>query len=317
MRPLMAGVVVLLAAILLWGFAIEPHLIDEEEWSLELAGLPAAWDGHRVAVIGDLQVGMWLDNTSTIRRIVERLVNKPPALVLIAGDFIYHPLGDAGGPRHREDFDAETHRTVQAVIAQTVDLVRPLAAAGIPTVAVLGNHDYAMETQKAARLDWVADDLRQALETAGVRVLRNAAAAVSPPAGGTAQRQPESLLYVVGIDSHHAGYDDPTKALSQVPSAASRLVLMHHPASFEAVPAQAAPVAFAGHTHGGQIALPWSPQLSWMALMYAEKVHVEGWISDFGAEGNQLYVNRGIGFSVLPFRIGASPEVTLVRLRAP
>lgn len=310
----MLGLVVLLAAILLWGVAIEPHLIDEEESSLELAGLPADWDGRRVAVIGDLQVGMWLDNTNTIRRIVEELVDEPPALVLIAGDFIYHPVGDVDGPRRREDFDAGTQRTVQAVIGQAVELVHPLAAAGIPTYAVLGNHDYAMETRNAARLDWVADDLRRALEAAGVRVLRNAAVTVPPPAGDGERRQPDSLLYVVGIGSNYAGRDDPAKALSQVPSAAPRLVLMHHPGTFAEVPARAAPLAFAGHTHGGQISLPWAPQWSWMALMYPDEVHADGWIGGYGAEGNQLYVTRGIGFSLLPIRIGATPEVTLIRL---
>lgn len=316
MRWLLTGLAVLAIAAFLWGVALEPRMIREEAWSLELAGLPDAWDGRRVAVIGDLQVGMWMGNTSTVRRIIERLVDDPPALVLIAGDFIYHPVSTPGGPMNRKDFDAPTQRTAETVIGQAVDLVRPLTAAGIPTYAVFGNHDYAMETRDAAQLDWVADDLHEALEAAGVHVLRNAAAPVPSPAGGEA-RTPESTLYVVGIDSHYAGHDDPVKALSQVPSGAPRLVLMHHPASFEAIVARAAPLAFAGHTHGGQIGLPWLPQWSWMTLMYAEKVHADGWARDYGAEGNQLYVNRGIGFSRLPVRIGAAPEVTIVRLRSP
>lgn len=316
MRLLITVVLALFLVILIWGAAIEPHLIDDEEWTVDVDGLPVSWEGRHVAVIADLQVGMWLDNTGTIRRIVARLVAERPALVLIAGDFIYHPVGDVGGPRRREAFDAETLASAREVIEEAVDLVRPLTAAGIPTFAVLGNHDYAMESREVTRLDWIAEDLRHALEDTGIRVLRNAAATVPAPAAA-GQRQADSLLYVVGIGSHYAGYDAPREALDQVPTGAPRLVLMHHPASFAAVPPRAAPLAFAGHTHGGQIGVPYSPDWSWMALMNPDEVHADGWSDGYGAEGNRLYVNRGIGFSVLPMRIGAMPEITWIRLRAP
>jgi predicted MPP superfamily phosphohydrolase len=46
-------------------------------------------------------------------------------------------------------------------------------------------------------------------------------------------------------------------------------------------------------------------------------VHADGWIRDrgFGAPGNTLYVNRGIGFSDVPIRINCPPELTLFTLR--
>lgn len=50
---------------LMWGF-IEPYLIDKEEELAENPRLPAAWEGKRVALIADWQIGMWLNNTSTI-----------------------------------------------------------------------------------------------------------------------------------------------------------------------------------------------------------------------------------------------------------
>ncbi len=43
---------------------------------------------------------------------------------------------------------------------------------------------------------------------------------------------------------------------------------------------------------------------------------MDGWIEGFGEPGNQLYVNRGIGFSVVPIRILCPPEVTLFTLRS-
>jgi predicted MPP superfamily phosphohydrolase len=44
--------------------------------------------------------------------------------------------------------------------------------------------------------------------------------------------------------------------------------------------------------------------------------YLSGWIDGFVQPGNRLYVNRGIGFSYIPVRFGAPPELTLVTLRS-
>ena len=89
---------------------------------------------------------------------------------------------------------------------------------------------------------------------------------------------------------------------------------MHHPDTFASLPAGSAPLAIAGHTHGGQVRLPFLPRWSWMTLAKDEPVHVDGWIQDYGAAGNRLYVNRGIGFSTIPIRINCPPEITIFTL---
>ena len=83
--------------------------MDREREVAAIPDLPAAWEGQRVALIADLQVGIWLANTDMIRRIVALLVEERPALVLIAGDFVYKP-----GP----DADDE--------IGRVIELIRPL-----------------------------------------------------------------------------------------------------------------------------------------------------------------------------------------------
>ncbi|MES1026394.1 hypothetical protein ABN584_26195 [Gloeocapsa sp. BRSZ] len=80
----------MIGAILIWGL-LEPYIIDVEPQVAAIPGLPAAWEGQKVAVIGDWQVGMWLENTPTIDRIVQRLVRERPVIALILGDFIYSP----------------------------------------------------------------------------------------------------------------------------------------------------------------------------------------------------------------------------------
>ena len=313
-------IVAVLVLLLTWGIVVEPRLIDVKEEMAKIPQLPAAWEGARVALIADLQVGMWLNNTDTARRIVGRLVEERPALVLIAGDFVYKPLGEETKEETRDELEEEDYREAGEVIGKVTDMLRPLVAAGIPTYAVLGNHDYGMMTPHDLKQEWLARLLRQSLEGAGVRVLDNAAAALPSPAARPNGSQAETTtgeppLYVVGIGSHFAQHDNPAVALSQVPTKAPRLVFMHNPDSFIQLPAGAAPLALAGHTHGGQIRIPFTPEWSWPSLVSDNQIHGDGWIDGYGQPGNRLYVNRGIGFSYVPIRINCPPELTMFTLR--
>jgi uncharacterized protein len=307
----------IITLIMFWGVVIEPRLIEQREWTVELPGLPPSWNGRQVALMADLQVGMWLGNTGTVRRMVDRLIQKKPAAVLIAGDFIYRPMEDEAEDV-REEFEPSDYREdALEQIRQALELIRPLAEARIPVYAVLGNHDYGMETESAAALPWLADLVASSLSKIGVHVLRNQAVRMEPPeAAGTGDRSPHLPLYLVGIDEHMARQDDPELALGEVPAAAPRLVLMHHPESFERIPSGQAPLALAAHTHGGQIRLPFLPEWTWLSYVKGEKVHADGWIDGYGQPRNRLYVNRGIGFSKAPIRINCRPELTIFTLRS-
>src|SRR5438067_13832492 len=94
---------------LVWAAAVEPYWVDWHEETVALPGLPAAWRGQRVALIGDLQVGIRFANVRAIRRIVERLIAERPLLVLPATAEIYTAV-------------REPARQIDAVVR----LVRPL-----------------------------------------------------------------------------------------------------------------------------------------------------------------------------------------------
>lgn len=286
----------LVGLLFVWGFLVEPRLIDAEEEVGIVPELPPAWAGQRIAVVADYQVGMWGANTGTMRRITEQLVEERPAAVLLAGDFVYK----AGDDPEEE-------------IATVVEIVRPLAEAGIPAFAVLGNHDYSLDRRDDPRDARLAERVEKALEGAGVRVLHNEAVPLERSAGAARAAEP---LYLVGIGSEWAREARPEVALRGVPAAAARVVFMHNPSSFPGIPAGEAPLAIAGHTHGGQIRIPGTPRWSWLSIVGEGEVHADGWIRDrdFGQPGNRLYVNRGVGFSDVPVRINCVPEITYFRL---
>lgn len=314
-KRLLIGIAIVLSLLVVWGILVEPRLVDIKEETAQIPNLPTAWEGKRVALIGDLQVGMWLDNTDTIARAVERIIAARPEAVLIAGDFVYNPEAKEEGETEREEF-----REFLDEMRESFGLIRPLAEAGIPTFAVLGNHDYGMMNRDSRKNETLARHVTESLAGMGVRVLHNEAAplAVSNTQSSNTNNNEanrSASLFIVGIGSHFAGDDDTAKALANVPTDAARLVLMHNPKSFARLPPATAPLALAGHTHGGQIRLPFTPEWSWLTFVKDGEVHADGWITDYGQAGNRLYVNRGIGFSYVPIRINCQPEVTIFTLR--
>ena len=91
--------------------------------------------------------------------------------------------------------------------------------------------------------------------------------------------------------------------------------MMHNPTTFPSVPAQAAPLAIAAHTHCGQISLPAAPRWAQMGLTEEETRVAEGWaFPGYGEPGNRLFVTCGLGFSLMPVRFNAPPEVVFFEL---
>ncbi|WP_344121312.1 metallophosphoesterase [Kocuria aegyptia] len=268
-----------------YGVAVEPRLIlDEERIQARIPGLSPEWEGARVMVFSDLQVGMWWDNTSMIDRVVENTVAADPAAVLLPGDFLY-----------------QSETSIQERVDDVTRLLEPLTAAQIPVYAVMGNHDYAVGA---------VEELTTAFEDQGVEVLANEAVLLPAPGGGRG-----SGLFLVGVGPAAVGKAEPEEALDDVPEAAPRLVMMHNPTTFPELPAGAAPMAVAGHTHCGQIAVPLLSRWSYLGLSEEEELVADGFAPEgYGAEGNEMFVTCGIGFSLLPVRINAPPQLVTIEL---
>ena len=288
----------ILAAVAVYGAAIEPRFVVTSHEPAAIPALPSAWEGKQVAVFADLQVGMWWANVDAARRLVRKVVAIEPAAVFIAGDFVY---------------DAD--ESVDSQMAEVLDILRPILDRHIPTYAVLGNHDYSLMNEHSKEENGVARRVRDVLDSAGVHMMDNRADTLSLPAADSGARSP---LYVVGIGEKWGENDDVAAAFAGVPDSAPRIVFMHDPDSFARIPAGKAPIAVAAHTHGLQIGVPFVSDWLWRHEFSDNGSGVEGWIDHYGEPGNRVYVNRGVGFSIVPARVHAAPELTVFTLtRAP
>lgn len=280
----------LLVLVVVYGVAVEPRLLlDDEAFEAELPGLPPGWDGKTVGLVADFQIGMWLDNPGMAREAIEDAIDDSVSLMLIAGDFVYQPDS--------------------AKVREAVEIVRPLVEAGIPTVAVLGNHDFSLMKESSEVVTVYADYLTAQLEAAGVQVLENDAAPIVAD-GDT--------LWIAGVGSSWAGRDDVPATLAALKVGAPRLWLMHNSEAFRQIPGEEAHLALAAHTHGGQVRIFPGERNSWLDIVRDGEVAADGWAADsIGAPPNRIYINRGIGFSGVPVRINCRPELTLITLRRP
>jgi predicted MPP superfamily phosphohydrolase len=162
-----------------------------------------------------------------------------------------------------------------------------------PTVAVLGNHDHWVDAAGATEV----------LQQHGYEVLDNAWTTL------TVRGAP---LALVGVGDLKTGHEDVARSVSGLPPGTTPLVLAHCPGTAPRLQALERPaVAFAGHTHGGQVVLPiLSPLIFWA-------LKGEPWVRGRFQLGQlQLYVNRGVGNAAIRIRVNSPPEVTLATLRA-
>ncbi len=114
-------------------------------------------------------------------------------------------------------------------------------------------------------------------------------------------------LWISGIDDMMSGKPDLPAAMNGVPENVYKIALFHSPAYFDTTVGKF-DLMFAGHTHGGQVRIPFLKPL-W--LPKGCKDYVEGW---FEHSGSKMYVSRGIGLSVFPLRFNCRPEIAIITL---
>jgi uncharacterized protein len=154
--------------------------------------------------------------------------------------------------------------------------------------ACMGNHDY-----------FTGADVAAALERNGVEVLRNHG------------RRVRDGLYVGGVDDTWTRRNDVPASLAARKDGEFSLLLAHDPNLFTEAAEHDVSLTLSGHTHGGQLAVPF----------FSRKLTLARVITPYPAGHyrigeSQLYVNLGAGTTGPPVRLGARAELTVLTLRA-
>jgi hypothetical protein len=147
------------------------------------------------------------------------------------------------------------------------------------------------------------------------RALRQAKLGTVLVNDATILRRGDDTLAIVGTGDPAGGRrgssraaPDIERALSHVPADTTVVAFAHNPALWPSLAERGVALTLSGHTHWGQFAVPkfgWS--LASPFLKHAMGAHVD--------RASTLYISPGTGYWGIPFRLGASPEVTLVTLK--
>ena len=282
-----------LAGALVWGTVWCRSDLRVERVEVRSHKLPESFDGLRVALFSDLHAGALLNPERETARVVDTLLSLDADLILFGGDLVnirYTELDDA-------------------VSRQLARLKAPLGV-----YSVLGNHDMGV---------YIKDSLTLAHEVNTARLLERQRAL------GWRVLNDETVYLRRGGDSisftgiafqrslrnfRHDGTlpdVDLTDLYAEVPDTLFNLTLCHLPQLWELITAQGfGDLTLAGHVHSMQMKIPLGRRgLSLARILYKR------WSGAYTEGGRTLYINDGIGAVGIPTRLGAAPEVTLIRLR--
>lgn len=262
------------------GGAAAAYMAFEAQWvqcrrsDLRVPGLPEGWAGLKVLHLTDVHAGVFATNEWSLSKAVKWAKPLEPDLVLLTGDVL-------GDPNRAE------------VCLKLLAQLEPR----LGKYAVTGNHEYGISKSPLARLRQTAG----LWKTAGVTLLSDSCVQLPEREGGS--------VVLCGADYITGGFGLLGDEQARLRADGFPILLIHEPPEADSALAGGFPLAFAGHTHGGQIRVIRKGNL--VPFDDQGETHLSG-VHPWG--DGLLVVSRGIGTSFVPFRLLTRPEATLWRL---
>ena len=255
-----------------WAYLIEPNLLFVRKVSCRIP----QWNGQgkplKVVVAGDLHLMPTPFDEVRALRYVQSIMQLEPDLILLVGDY-------ARG--------ASTNASMSP--QKAAQFLQGLSApCGV--FAIQGNHDFTF--------GW--NNWKKELTRAGIRVLSDESALITLQDG--------RKLQLSGLldNSRYFKKQIPKRQSPHIP----HILLSHRPEVDHILSEGDADFIISGHTHGGQIRLPFN--LLWFETSpahfptYTYPWHISG--------GNTYLITKRLGTRTLPLRFNCPPEIYLLTL---
>lgn len=275
-RVLLLSLAALLAAALIWALAVEPALLTVRQIEYADARLPEALDGMRIVYFADLHAGPYY-KPAAVERLAAKISELKPDMLIFGGDMVQHEASAL----------LLDYNRVGAALA-SVD-------APLGKYAVYGNHDIISSVTKAVAAAILSEGGFTVLDNEAVEALPGFYIAGTAPWPTEGENSPRNL-------------SDVSRVAWAAETGKFALLLSHEPAQLRKNAEYPFALQLSGHTHGGQIALPFVDTLRiadmdiYRAGFYREK-------------NTEMYVSVGIGTSIVRIRMFVPPEIVVLTLR--
>ncbi len=253
---------------------LEPNRPRIVRKDIALRRWPARLEGFTIALLSDFHYDPYF-SVHPLRSAIGMVNDVRPELIVFAGDFVSVPL--FGDP------------VAAASAAEPCAQLLQQMHAPHGLWAVMGNHDAATDPAR------VTGSLRDV----GIRVLCNQSVPIERDGG---------RFWLGGVDDVMGGTPDLDATLQNVPAGEPSLLLVHEPDFADHVARHPVDLQLSGHTHGGQVRIPFIHPLF---LPELAKKYIWG---QYQIGGLTLYTNPGLGTVRLPIRWRCPPEITLLTL---
>ena len=257
------------------GVLIEPNRLRVIRKEISLRRWPAEMDGFTIALLSDFHYDPYF-SIHPIRSAVEIVNDLRPDLIALTGDFVSSPFG--GDPEKA------------AAAADPCGEILSRLQAPFGLWAVMGNHDAFTDP----------DRVTSALRNVGIKVLANQSTPIEKSGG---------RFWLGGVEDVLGKTADLDAALRGIPASEATVLLVHEPDYADRVARYPVDLQLSGHTHAGQIRIPFLPP---MYLPELARKYVWGL---YKIGGLTLYTNAGIGTVDIPVRFNCPPEITFISLR--
>lgn len=297
----------------IWPRFIEPNLIAATPLVVKIPHLPTDLKGLKIAQFSDLHFSSDISD-KFLEKLHRKIHQWKPDLIVFTGDFLCYSM------LH------ETRRLHNWLKHFTA----PLGC-----FAILGNHDYSQCVSINHKGDYdVIDPSTPPLQKAFKRLFTNVH--LTRHVTDSAKEVPthsellallketpfqllhnecrqipvkDSFLNICGLGEYMLGRSLPEQAFASYDRNYPGLILAHNPDGIHLLKEFPGNIVLCGHTHGGQVNLPWM----WKKFTLLENMQYKKGL--FYIDNKWVYINRGIG-SVLPFRWFAMPEILFLTLEA-
>ena len=264
-----------------YGFLIERNQCQIKNIEIESNDIPQSFNGYKIVQISDLHLHSFKGREKTLQKFVNEINNQNADIVVFTGDLVSY------GPWELDGLD-----TILSKIKSKDGIY-----------SVLGNHDYSAYSNFPDSIKHkYVDELKDRQFKIGWNLLLDENVSL------IRDNDTISLIGVENISTHRAflSFGNLQNAIKNS-SGSFKILLSHDPTHWELEVKDTAEIdlMLSGHTHAMQFSIfGWSPS----SFIFKEVAGL------FKHNDQYLYVNIGLGETVMKTRIGAKPEITLIQL---
>ena len=271
-----------------FGMIFGKNNIKVLKYTLFFDDLPSSFDGFQLTQISDIHAGN-ITSIDNLEHTVKLINSQNSDVIFFTGDLV--------------------NNEAKELIPWINTLSKLESKEGI--YSILGNHDYGDYRSWPSKKEKTDNfnTIKQYQKDIGFDLLINDSKYI---------HRGNQKLAIVGVENWGNGfrkYGDLSKASEKIKSEDFKILLSHDPTHWQKKVLNGIDnyqLTLSGHTHGGQFGIEIPGYVKWSPVSWRYKY----WAGIYKEKNKYINVNRGLGTTAVPGRLGVWPEITVITLKS-